>query len=292
MQIWGGKSRGLSPLQAQTLQLPCSGLQKWTEKSRGLRFCDFPASLADRSREIARPETCLQAGREIPRSETCRSGQASISAFDTSPRLQANSKGLDLCFDTSLRNSTQKPEFNFKKPSKGQPRCKPTQKVSTSALTHLSGSLHTSKPELKAMNHRWHLESSSKSLEKGSLDCKPTQKASASALTHLSGSLHTSEARIEGDESSMAPGINKKSLQKGSLDCKPTQKASTSALTHLSGSLHTSEARIEGDESSMAPGINFKKPLKGQPRLQANSKGLGLCFDTSLRKSSHFRSPN
>ena len=151
---------------------------------------------------------------------------------------------------------------------KGSLDCKPTQKASTSALTHLSGSLHTSEARIEGDESSMAPGINKKIFQKGSLDCKPTQKASASALTHLSGSLHTSEARIEGDESSMAPGINFKNFPKG----QPRRQANSKGLDLCFDTSLSLEARIEGHLES--------------------TKNLGLCFDTSLRKSSHFRSPN
>ena len=178
-------------------------------KSRGLRPADRSRAiarlkLAFLGREIARHEACRsrsarlrprdcpapirEAGREIARHEACRSGfaglrprhfpapvyrpQASRFPLAISLPRSAGLRPRDFPAQICTPHAPDNPEF----PSWIQKKRRKNSPVAMSP-PRTAGSLHTSEAQMKAMNHRWHLESTSKSLQKGSLDCKPTQKA-------------------------------------------------------------------------------------------------------------------
>ena len=75
-------------------------LQNWTEKLQDLRSRDFSASLADRSREIARPEAC-RSKQEIARPEAAdRDLQASRLLC---PDLQVSGLAISLLRSAGLK---------------------------------------------------------------------------------------------------------------------------------------------------------------------------------------------
>ena len=143
-------------------------------RSAGLRPRDCPAPICEAGREIARPER----PRHFP-APVCR---PQASRFPC-PDLQASGLAISLPRSAGLRpcnfssRSARRMSLTTLNSLPGSKKIEEKTHPSRCRRPELQEVFTLQKPQMKAMNHRWHLESTSKSLQKGSLDCKPTQKA-------------------------------------------------------------------------------------------------------------------